>query len=211
MKLALGSTREPKLAGVRAALARLALLPWPVEGAEIAALDVASGEADTPLSDAATRAGARRRARGALAAHPDAAIALGLEGGVTVVSHKRGQVMLRNWAVAWDGQREGLGSSPGILLPGELAAALLAGEDLASAIDRLAGQRDVRSRQGAFGVLTRDLITRAGAFEQAVLAALAPLVWWSMGGTMNPRNPWGGWVEVVTGCMFSGKSEELIR
>jgi thymidine kinase len=28
---------------------------------------------------------------------------------------------------------------------------------------------------------------------------------------MNPRNPWGGWVEVITGCMFSGKSEELIR
>jgi thymidine kinase len=28
---------------------------------------------------------------------------------------------------------------------------------------------------------------------------------------MLPRNPWGGWIEVVTGCMFSGKSEELIR
>jgi thymidine kinase len=28
---------------------------------------------------------------------------------------------------------------------------------------------------------------------------------------MHPRNPWGGWIEVVTGCMFSGKSEELIK
>jgi thymidine kinase len=28
---------------------------------------------------------------------------------------------------------------------------------------------------------------------------------------MLPRNPLGGWIEVVTGCMFSGKSEELIR
>jgi thymidine kinase len=28
---------------------------------------------------------------------------------------------------------------------------------------------------------------------------------------MQSRNMWGGWVEVVTGCMFSGKSEELIR
>ncbi|MBI4915598.1 MAG: thymidine kinase [Acidobacteria bacterium] len=28
---------------------------------------------------------------------------------------------------------------------------------------------------------------------------------------MLPRNPWGGYVEVVTGSMFSGKSEELIR
>jgi thymidine kinase len=28
---------------------------------------------------------------------------------------------------------------------------------------------------------------------------------------MQTRHLWGGWVEVVTGCMFSGKSEELIR
>jgi len=28
---------------------------------------------------------------------------------------------------------------------------------------------------------------------------------------MHPRNPSGGWIEVVTGSMFSGKSEELIR
>ncbi len=28
---------------------------------------------------------------------------------------------------------------------------------------------------------------------------------------MQPRTPWGGWVEVITGSMFSGKSEELIR
>jgi thymidine kinase len=28
---------------------------------------------------------------------------------------------------------------------------------------------------------------------------------------MQPRSPWGGWIEVITGSMFSGKSEELIR
>lgn len=28
---------------------------------------------------------------------------------------------------------------------------------------------------------------------------------------MHPRTPWGGWIEVITGSMFSGKSEELIR
>lgn len=29
---------------------------------------------------------------------------------------------------------------------------------------------------------------------------------------MNPRTvPTGGWIEAITGCMFSGKSEELIR
>ena len=28
---------------------------------------------------------------------------------------------------------------------------------------------------------------------------------------MNPRATTGGWIETITGCMFSGKSEELIR
>jgi thymidine kinase len=28
---------------------------------------------------------------------------------------------------------------------------------------------------------------------------------------MHPRTPWGGLIEVITGSMFSGKSEELIR
>lgn len=28
---------------------------------------------------------------------------------------------------------------------------------------------------------------------------------------MHPRTPWGGGIEIITGSMFSGKSEELIR
>ena len=55
-----------------------------------------------------------------------------------------------------------------------MAAAVLRGEDLAPAIDRHADEHDVRSRQGAFGVLTVGLMTRADAYAQAVLTALAP-------------------------------------
>jgi non-canonical (house-cleaning) NTP pyrophosphatase len=41
-------------------------------------------------------------------------------------------------------------------------------------IDEVAGQQDVRSRQGAWGVLSRDLFTRAMSFEVALIAAFAP-------------------------------------
>jgi non-canonical (house-cleaning) NTP pyrophosphatase len=84
------------------------------------------------------------------------------------------QMVLRNWAVAWDGTREGVGSSAGILLPGPVAAAVLDGEDLAAVVDRWAAEHDVRSRQGAFGVLTAGVVNRADAYVQAVLTALAP-------------------------------------
>jgi inosine/xanthosine triphosphatase len=172
--LALGTMRAPKIAGVRAALDLLARAGWPAEEATLATVDARSGQADTPLGDAAILAGARTRARLALAATPGAHLALGLEGGVVVIGERPLQAVLRNWVVAWDGEREGIGASPSLLLPPELAASVLSGEDLAVAIDHYAQQHDVRSHQGAFGVLTRDLITRADAYEQAVVAALAP-------------------------------------
>jgi inosine/xanthosine triphosphatase len=174
MRIAVGTLRGPKIDGVRSALERLAALPWPGEKVELLPLAAASGQADTPLSAEATLAGARTRSRAALAAAPGAVLALGLEGGVEVVGREPLRVVLRNWAVAWDGTREGIGSSAGVLLPDDVAAAVLAGEDLAAVIDRHAGQRDVRSRQGAFGVLTGGVLTRADAYAQAVVAALAP-------------------------------------
>jgi inosine/xanthosine triphosphatase len=174
LTIAVGSRREPKLAGVRAALERLATLPWPPGGAVIHSADVPSGEAATPIGDEATIAGARRRARGALGAIGGASLALGLEGGVVVVPLQPPIVLLRNWAAAFDGTREAFGSGPAVQLPADLAGAVLEGEDLASAIDRYAREHDVRSRQGTFGVLTHDLVTRADAFTLAVLVALAP-------------------------------------
>ena len=119
-------------------------------------------------------AGARARARAALGSAPGADIALGLEGGVEILGREPLEVALRNWAVAWDGSREGIGSSAGVLLLESVAAAVLAGEDLAAVIDRFAAEHDVRSRQGAFGVLTAGVVNRADAYAQAVLTALAP-------------------------------------
>jgi len=174
VRIAIGSTREPKLAGVRSALERLAAVPWPGGPVELVPVDVASGQADTPLSAEATLAGARTRARAALGAVAGAELALGLEGGVEVLSRAPLEAVLRNWAVAWDGVREGVGSSAGIMLPEPVAADVLAGLDLASVIDRWAAEHDVRSRQGAFGVLTAGLVNRADAYAQAVLTALAP-------------------------------------
>jgi inosine/xanthosine triphosphatase len=179
MRIAVGSRREPKIAGVRMALERLAALPWPGEEVELSMVDAASGQADTPLSAEATLAGARARARAALAAVPGASLGLGLEGGVEVLGRAPLHVVLRNWAVAWDGDTEGVGSSAGILLPESVAAAVLAGEDLAKVIDDHANEHDVRSRQGAFGVLTAGVLTRADAYVQAVVTALAP--WYAPG------------------------------
>jgi non-canonical (house-cleaning) NTP pyrophosphatase len=41
-------------------------------------------------------------------------------------------------------------------------------------IDDVTGERDVRSKQGAWGVLSKDLVTRSLSFELALIAAFAP-------------------------------------
>jgi non-canonical (house-cleaning) NTP pyrophosphatase len=41
-------------------------------------------------------------------------------------------------------------------------------------IDEVAGGRDIRSKQGAWGVLSNDLMTRSMSFEVALIAAFAP-------------------------------------
>jgi inosine/xanthosine triphosphatase len=174
LRIAVGTLREPKIAGVRMALERLAALPWPGEDVDLVPVAVSSGQPDTPLSARQTLDGARARARAALGARPGASLALGLEGGVEVLGREPWEARRRHRAVGWDGSREGIGSSAGILLPPDVAEAVLAGEDLAQVIDRHAGEHDVRSRQGAFGVLTAGVLSRAEAYAQAVLAALAP-------------------------------------
>jgi len=64
--------------------------------------------------------------------------------------------------------------SQAVQLVAHIGQAVLAGEDLAKVIDRHANEHDVRSRQGAFGVLTAGVLTRADAYVQAVVTALAP-------------------------------------
>ena len=59
--------------------------------------------------------------------------------------------------------------------PDALAKKVIEGrQELGLVIDDVAGQRNVRSRQGAWGVLTRDLVTRSMSFELALIAAFAP-------------------------------------
>ena len=185
MRLAVGTVRAAKVAAVRRALERLA--PWPGEAVELAPVAVPSGVSPMPLDEVEGVRGAVQRARAALE-RTAAGLALGLEGGCVVLRRDPPLLLLRNWVAAWDGGRLGIGCGPGIALPPPLARAVLEGRELGEAIDRFAGERDVRSGRGTFGVLTGDRIDRAEAFAQAVVAALAPWyapdpAWAGLGGT----------------------------
>ena len=83
---------------------------------------------------------------------------------------------LENWAYVTDGSGHGaFGQSGAVLLPEPLAKRVLDdGVELSEAIDAFAGGHGIRDAQGAWGVLTRNAITRQDAFRIAVINAFAP-------------------------------------
>lgn len=180
MIIAVGSTRGPKVEAVRRALRALASVAPEMAAAEVVTFDASSEAPPMPLSLDELLEGARGRAQLAFESldasgrRPD--LALGLEGGIDLrrtAPSNRGFLM--SWAYATDGRRGAHGCGGAIEVPaGLLEAVVERGIELSEAIDALSGEEDVRSRQGAWGILTLGLVDRTASFETATLNALAP-------------------------------------
>jgi len=106
----------------------------------------------------------------------EADIYVGLEGGFHSISiESEWHTFLRGWAYATDGEKGSFGAAPSISVPPAIVKSVIEGRrELGLVIDEVSGGRDVRSRQGAWGVLSRDLVTRSLSFELALIAAFAP-------------------------------------
>jgi inosine/xanthosine triphosphatase len=179
--VAVGSTRRPKLNAVWEALTVFG--PSLNENAlfDVVGVDVPSGVRHTPLSREDLMLGARQRAealmRMAAEKHEPWQYFVGLEGGFDVVQHASSRlVFLESWAYVSDASgRASFGRSGAVAVPEPLAARVLDdGVELSEAIDTFAGARGIRDAQGAWGVLTRNMITRQDAFRVAVISAFAP-------------------------------------
>jgi inosine/xanthosine triphosphatase len=193
--IAVGSTRGPKLDAVHDALKLCAEHLNPNGQFEVLGFAVDSGVGHTPFSSAESMRGARQRTEALIrmTSGKDEIYQyfVGLEGGLEVMepnhSHKgKGEntdtagnggrrVFLESWAYVSDGSRGHFGRSGGIELPPALAHEVLDnGVELADAIDKFAGVAGIRDNQGAWGVLSNNLITRREAFRVALVAAFAP-------------------------------------
>jgi len=178
MEIAVGTQNAAKLKAVQLAIDQLKTLPsWPA-GAntiKIEPVKVASAVSAQPMSDDETMRGAIARARAALDATPAATFGIGLEGGV--------QEICGRWlecgfiaVVERASGRVGLGTSARYELSAKIVARLQQGEELSQVIDDLSGQDDVRSSQGAMGILTMGLLPRDVCYAQGVIFAFAPFI-----------------------------------
>jgi inosine/xanthosine triphosphatase len=179
-RIALGSSRAAKIMAVRAAIARIATVDAGWRDAGVVARSVETNAPAMPLTDWELMNGARERAlavRSLLVEQRlETDLYVGLEGGFHSISVEgEWHTFLRGWAFVTDGERGSFGMSPSISVPDRIVKDVIQGkQELEIVIDEVAGARDVRSKQGAWGVLSRDLLTRSMSFEAALIAAFAP-------------------------------------
>jgi inosine/xanthosine triphosphatase len=178
--IALGSDRASKIMAVRATIARIATIDPAWADANVVARRVESNVPSMPLTDWQLMQGAQERAFGVLESlksrRLEADIYVGLEGGFHSVSiGGEWHTFLRGWAYATNGERGTFGAAPSISVPPPIVKQVVEGRrELGVVIDEVTGGRDIRSKQGAWGVLSRDLVTRSMSFELALIAAFAP-------------------------------------
>lgn len=180
VRIAAGSTRRPKLNAVQEAADLFRSYLSADTTIEVHGYEVESGVSHTPLSRQELMQGARQRAKAlasrlAASAEP-ANFYVGLEGGLDVVEEPgQRRVFLQSWAYVTDGESGHFGCSGSIEIPEALAEEVVAqGTELSVAIDNFAGQAGIRDAQGAWGVLSGNLISRQESFRVAVVAAFAP-------------------------------------
>jgi non-canonical (house-cleaning) NTP pyrophosphatase len=193
--IAVGSKRGPKLGAVTAALDDFGPLLREDGEFEVVGAEVESGVGHTPASSGELMRGARQRAEALVRLANERRepwnFFVGLEGGLEVLEEEgdtakkkkndkdlpagRRRVFLESWAYVTDGQQGYYGRSGAIELPEALAQEVLEnGIELSVAIDKFAGAVGIRDVQGAWGVLSANLISRQEAFRVAVIAAFAP-------------------------------------
>jgi inosine/xanthosine triphosphatase len=193
--IAVGSKRGPKLNAVSEAVEEFGAKLAADARFEVIGVEVESGVSHTPASCGELMRGARQRAEAMVRVAREKNEAwdyfVGLEGGLDVVHEEglkiseyegsdvvedsRRRVFLESWAYVTDGSRGYYGRSGGIELPEALAHEVLEKDvELSMAIDKFAGAVGIRDAQGAWGVLSGNLISRQEAFRVAVIAAFAP-------------------------------------
>ncbi|ELR25034.1 NTPase [Acanthamoeba castellanii str. Neff] len=156
IKVVIGTTNPAKRAAVATVLDKL----FP-SGSQLLAVSVPSGVSAQPFDVHETRRHDQHRLAG-----------VGLEGGLELIGERYFEC---GWICVADREgRLGWGSSARFELSAKLVAMLKEGKELADVIDEVSGKSDVRSNEGAMGIVTN--LSRAEAYSHGVWFAFAPFI-----------------------------------
>src|SRR5262249_45616754 len=158
----------------RDALTSIGPLLAPNHEVEVVGVEVESGVGHTPTSREELMQGARQRAEAVAKLAKQFGepwrYFVGLEGGLDILHESgRRRVFLESWAYVSDGFSGFFGRSGSIEVAQQIAEEVVdRGVELSIAIDHFAGEVGIRDAQGAWGVLSGNLVTRQDSFRIAV-------------------------------------------
>jgi len=145
---------------------------FPEEAFDIKGISAPSEVSDQPMSGEETLRGAKNRANNVSKLASNADYWVGIEGGLEEVN---GELEAFAWVVvkSKDG-RIGKGRIGSFFLPKKVAELIKQGKELGEADDIVFGMTNSKQANGAVGILTGDVLTRATYYEPAVILALIP-------------------------------------
>jgi inosine/xanthosine triphosphatase len=169
MKIAVGSENPVKIEAVKKAFK----VVWPKKKWEVVGIDVFSGVSAQPMSDSESIKGATTRARKALR-KTDSFYGIGIEGGLQKIDKKWFD---SGWVVIVDKRGKiGVASSVRAHTPSKMLKMIKKGVELGVVDDILFGKKNSKQKEGHFGLITNNLITRTKGYTDAVIVALASFI-----------------------------------
>lgn len=144
---------------------------FPDETFDVQGVEIQSGVSIQPMSDAETYQGALNRAIQAAELVPNSDFAVGIEGGV---EERAEELVAFAWIVISGSGRVGKGRTGAFVLPPKVAELVNQGIELGEADDRVFGRTNSKQENGAIGLLTGNVLDRAGLYEMGVILALVP-------------------------------------
>jgi inosine/xanthosine triphosphatase len=142
---------------------------FPNEQWEVSGVKVPSGVSEQPMSDEETRQGAINRAENA-SKEKEGDFWVGIEGGVE--DHPEGMRACAWIVIKAKDKKVGTARTATFELPPKIRELILQGIELGTADDIVFGRTNSKQGNGAIGILTEDVITRANYYAEAVICAL---------------------------------------
>jgi len=165
--IVIASANPVKCAATEGAFRRM----FPNEQYSVISVAVSSGVSDQPQSDEESLRGAENRAAAAREAVPNADFWVGMEGGVEDTEH---DMYSSAWVVVVSPFLSGKGKTGTFVLPERVRELVRSGKELGEADDIVFGRTNSKQEEGAIGLLTGGVITRASLYEHAAVLALIP-------------------------------------
>ncbi|MBN2557026.1 MAG: inosine/xanthosine triphosphatase [Anaerolineales bacterium] len=163
------SSNPVKLEAVSGAFKKV----FPKSRFSLESVQVSSGVASQPNGDEDTMQGAFNRVSAAAALRPEADFWVGIEGGISDTPEG---MLAFAWIVIRSPGMVGRSRTASFYLPDAVAEHVRSGFELGVADDIVFNQSDSKRKNGAIGILTENVITRADLYEHAAIMALIPFL-----------------------------------